>query len=219
MKITNIFFSIQGSGRNIGVPAVFVRLTGCNKRCSFCDTEYSFKGGKKMSILKVLHKVASFNCRHVVITGGEPLLQQDELIDLMEKLLSTESLFYYFEIETNGTIPPKKRLAELTDLFTVSPKFEDFEYAPIFSSIEKLAERPEVIFKFVIDKKEDMKDVLQFVRQYNREGREVFLMPCSKTAEEHNSRLKLVIDCAKQFGFRATPRLHILAYGGKKRGV
>ena len=218
MKISNIFYSIQGAGRNIGVPSVFVRLWGCNKRCSFCDTEYSWQEeGKEMSVSEVLIQVTKYKCKHVVITGGEPLLQQKELIKLMEELLKT-NLFYYFEVETNGTIPPTKRLAELTDLFTVSPKFEDFEYASVFSSIENIAERPEVVFKFVVDKKEDIQHILQFNREYNQYGLEVFLMPCSKTVEEHNFRLQMIIDYAKQYGFRVTPRLHILAYGNK-RGV
>lgn len=218
MKISEIFFSIQGEGSNIGSPSIFVRLAGCNKRCSFCDTKYAWENGEEMSVLDVLLAITSYNCRHVTFSGGEPLLQQGELVDLMEKLLSTRSLFYYFEIETNGSIPPTKRLAELTDLFIVSPKFEDFEYVPVFSDIESLAERPEVVFKFVVDKKEDMEDILQFIHKYNHCGREVFLMSCSTTVEEHNSRLPMLIEEAKKHNFRVTPRLQILAYGNK-RGV
>jgi len=218
MKLTEKpFFSVQGEGPNIGTPAIFIRLSGCNLDCDFCDTKYSWAEGEKVLIDEIIKQVRHFKISHVTITGGEPLLQQKELIKLMEELLQI-NLFYYFEIETNGTIPPTKRLAELTDLFIVSPKFKDFTYAPIFSKIDELAERVGVIFKHVVDTEKDMKNILQFERQYNQNNYISYLMPCSTTVEEHNSRLPMIIDKAKEYGFIVTPRLHILAYGNK-RGV
>lgn len=220
LKISEIFLSIQGEGLNLGVCSTFVRLSGCNlaERCSIpCDTKYAWKGSVERSTTDVLLEVASYNCRNIIITGGEPMLQQEALIELMEKLLCT-NLFYTFEIETNGTIPPLKRLAELTDLFTVSPKFPNPKYSPVFSQIENLAERPKVVFKFVVDKQEDMKGILQFLRKYNKEGREVFLMPQATSVTEMSARLPMIIEEAKKHNFRVTPRLQILAYG-LKRGV
>ena len=215
MKISEIFYSVQAEGLNLGMPAVFVRLAGCNKRCSFCDSKYSWIDDTEMTIDEVIKEARKYNCRNIVLTGGEPLCQQTELIQFMEQLLCI-SLFYHFEIETNATLAPQKRLAELTDLFTVSPKFEDFEYAEAFSHIEDLAERPQVVFKFVVDKPEDMEKILAFDTRFNKQKREVFLMPCTINTLDMIVKLKWLIELAKKYNMRVTPRLQILAYGNKR---
>ena len=98
MQITEIFHSIQGESSHVGLPCTFVRLTACNLRCRWCDTEYSFHGGTKMTLDEVMAKVDSFGCRLVEITGGEPLLQQ-EVYALMERLLAQR---YDVMLETSG---------------------------------------------------------------------------------------------------------------------
>ena len=102
MKITEIFASISGEGTRQGAPAVFVRFTGCNLRCAWCDTGYSFETGAEMDIAAVLGEVGRHGIPFVVITGGEPLLQEEELIPLLTAL-NAEG--YDIEIETNGTRP------------------------------------------------------------------------------------------------------------------
>ncbi len=100
MIVSEIFRSLQGEGENQGRPCTFVRLAGCNLRCAWCDTSYAREGGEEMSVIEVLDRVWLQNGKHICITGGEPLLQREEVLDLLKKF----SLHgYTVEIETNGT--------------------------------------------------------------------------------------------------------------------
>ena len=98
MQITEIFHSIHGESTRAGLPCTFVRLTACNLRCAWCDTEYSFYGGTKMTLDEVMEEVDHFGCRLVEVTGGEPLLQQ-EVYPLMDRLLADG---YRVMLETSG---------------------------------------------------------------------------------------------------------------------
>src|SRR5215831_1905375 len=101
LTVNEIFHSIQGESTHVGRPCVFVRLTACDLRCSWCDTPYAFTGGRKMSVDEVIAQVGGYRCRLVEITGGEPLLQPDAIL-LMERLLQDG-----FEVllETGGHLP------------------------------------------------------------------------------------------------------------------
>ncbi|MCM2464831.1 7-carboxy-7-deazaguanine synthase QueE [Methanoculleus oceani] len=100
MIVSEIFRSLQGEGKNQGRPCTFVRLAGCNLRCAWCDTSYAREGGTEMSVIEVLDRVWLQNGKQICITGGEPLLQQEEVLELLKKF----SLHgYTVEIETNGT--------------------------------------------------------------------------------------------------------------------
>lgn len=99
IAVNEIFYSIQGESTNAGLPCVFIRLTGCNLRCSYCDTPYAYEEGDDMSIEQILRKIRSFPCHLVEITGGEPLIQK-ETPRLAESLLAQE---YHVLVETNGT--------------------------------------------------------------------------------------------------------------------
>jgi len=100
IKVNEIFYSIQGEALFTGCPSVFVRLTGCNLRCSYCDTIYAYNEGRDMEIPDILHRLSDYNCRIVEITGGEPLLQ-DETPALVDRLLESN---YTVLIETNGSM-------------------------------------------------------------------------------------------------------------------
>src|SRR5438270_12301986 len=89
MQITEIYKSIQGESTHAGLPCVFVRLTGCNLRCSWCDSEYTFTGGRRMALDAVLAEVENLGLKLVEITGGEPMLQEREVVPLMERLLAS----------------------------------------------------------------------------------------------------------------------------------
>ena len=101
MNILEIFYSIQGEGKNQGRPAIFIRLAGCNLACNWCDTPGAHGEGSELSLSEIIGKIREFRCREICITGGEPLLQEAELLELL-RLLS--SLGYHTGIETNGTI-------------------------------------------------------------------------------------------------------------------
>jgi 7-carboxy-7-deazaguanine synthase len=100
MNINEIFFSLQGEGKWTGLPNIFIRTSGCNLRCSFCDTQYAYEDGKEMSINDILNQISQYECQYVCLTGGEPLLQED-ISELINVLLKKK---YYVVVETNGSI-------------------------------------------------------------------------------------------------------------------
>lgn len=99
-RITEIFYSLQGETRTVGLPTVFVRLTGCPLRCAYCDTAYAFHGGEKMEISDIVTKVASYNARYITVTGGEPLAQTTSF----ELLKSLADLGAEVSLETSGAM-------------------------------------------------------------------------------------------------------------------
>lgn len=103
MKINEIFYSIQGEGKDTGLPFIFIRTTGCNLRCTYCDTTYAYIKGKEMDICKVLDAIKRYTCKNVCITGGEPLIQ-NQTLSLIDALIENK---YLVSIETNGSIDIK----------------------------------------------------------------------------------------------------------------
>ena len=118
MKISEIFYSIEGEGIEIGRPEIFIRLAGCNLRCTWCDTLYALENGTEMGIKEIVQEVGAYPCKSVSITGGEPLLQKRELLELVRRL---KDLDYWIQINTNGTIFDEK-IFELVDLITMDCK-------------------------------------------------------------------------------------------------
>ena len=118
MKVCEIFYSIEGEGIEIGRLEVFVRLSGCNLRCKWCDTKYAWEEGKEMSVDEVIKEIKKYPCKSVSITGGEPLLQREEVFELVKKL---KEMGYWIQINTNGTIFDE-RIFRLVDLITMDCK-------------------------------------------------------------------------------------------------
>ena len=117
LRITEIFYSLQGESRTVGLPTVFIRLTGCPLRCNYCDTAYAFSGGEMMSLAAILDQVASYECRHITITGGEPLAQKN-CLSLLSLLADGD---YQVSLETSGAIDISavdKRVVTVMDLKT-----------------------------------------------------------------------------------------------------
>jgi 7-carboxy-7-deazaguanine synthase len=149
MRITEIFHSIQGESSHAGRPCVFVRLTGCNLRCRWCDSEYTFTGGEKMSIDEVMVRVDAYGCKLVEVTGGEPLAQS-EAFDLIKRLCDDG---YEVLIETSGSIdvtPVDNRATLILDI--KCPGSGEVERNR-WSNLEQLKPRDEI--KFVIAGRED----------------------------------------------------------------
>lgn len=152
LRVTEIFNSLQGEGREIGLPTVFVRLTGCNLRCVWCDTEYSFTGGEWMALEDVVRAVEAFpGVKHVCLTGGEPLLQRDHQ-DLLRALLARG---YHIVVETSGSKPIEG--AHLDDRVCVSMDIKcpgsHEEGAMLWENLAKLGRKDQL--KFVIADEKD----------------------------------------------------------------
>jgi len=149
LRITEIFYSLQGEARTVGLPTVFVRLTGCPLRCVYCDTEYAFSGGELFSIDRVAEQVASHQPRYVTVTGGEPLAQKN-CLPLLERLCDGG---YEVSLETGGAMSlagVDPRVVTVLDLKTpASGEMERNDY----SNIPRLSSRDQV--KFVICDRQD----------------------------------------------------------------
>ncbi|MHB8579762.1 MAG: radical SAM protein [Ignavibacteriaceae bacterium] len=161
IKINEIYFSIQGESTKAGLPCVFVRLTYCNLRCKYCDTEYAFYEGKDLSIEEIISSVKKFDCKLVEITGGEPLVQSDA-IDLM-KILCDEG----FEVllETGGSLSIKEidpRVKIIMDLKCPSSGMLKKNY---YKNIDFIKPSDEI--KFVIGTREDYEWTKEILQQYN----------------------------------------------------
>lgn len=165
LRITEIFFSIQGESSHMGLPCVMVRLTGCNLRCSWCDTEYSFKGGTTQTVDEVVRQVADFGCRRVEITGGEPLLQKGAPV-LAQRLLDAG---YTVLCETSGErnidlMPPGVR--RIMDL---KPPGSGEAHRNDWANLARLRAGDEV--KFVVSDRADFDWMLEVVGTNNLHGR------------------------------------------------
>ncbi len=161
LTINEIFFSIQGESTNAGLPCVFVRLTYCNLRCVYCDTEYAFYEGKDMNVEDIISEVDKYNCKLVEVTGGEPLVQEN-VHELMIKLCDKG---FTVMIETGGSLPIEnidKRVKVIMDLKT---PYSKMEFKNRYENIEHLKPIDEV--KFVVGSREDYEWTKGIIAKYD----------------------------------------------------
>ena len=149
LKVNEIFYSIQGESTHSGRPCVFVRLTFCNLRCTYCDTEYAFYEGSDMSVSQVLEKVAAYKCRLVEVTGGEPLFQA-EAIDLMEALLASGNEVL---LETGGSLPVNRVPRQVVKIVDFKTPSSGMMSKNRWSILDDLAPHDEI--KFVVGDRAD----------------------------------------------------------------
>ena len=226
MKISELFFSIQGEGELTGVPSVFVRTSGCNLRCRWCDTKYaSWKPeGENVTINDLLDKVCSYPARHVVISGGEPMIAKG--IEEFTHLLKESGK--HITIETAGTISPN---GIQCDLASLSPKLSDStpkegdinkEWIDRHDSkrldydiLSEWVNSYNFQLKFVVSKEEEIKEIQNVISRI--EGKilpeKVLLMPEGIDPDTLRSRYDLLIDLCKENGYRLCNRLHIDLFG------
>jgi 7-carboxy-7-deazaguanine synthase len=226
MKIAEIFYSIQGEGLLSGVPSVFVRTSGCNLRCWFCDSDFTswHPEGETLSVDEVLHRVAVFPARHVVVTGGEPMIAPG----IGDLCLGLRRRGYHITIETAATVfkPVECDLASLSPKLSSSTPHQR-EGGRFAARHERLRLQPDVIaafmerheyqLKFVIDRPDDLPEVeavLACLQEVDRSR--VLLMPQGVTAEEVRERGLWLVEACKERGFRYCPRLHIELYGNRR---
>lgn len=149
LKVNEVFYSIQGESSYAGRPCIFVRLTGCNLRCSYCDTTYAYSEGIELSISEVIRKVASYKCPLVEITGGEPLVQE-ETPALISQLLGEG---YSVLLETNGSQDIDQTDARCTRIVDIKCPSSGESSSNDFRNLRKLTDNDEL--KFVIGNRED----------------------------------------------------------------
>jgi 7-carboxy-7-deazaguanine synthase len=159
VKLTEIFLSIQGEADSVGWPTVFVRLTGCPLRCQYCDTAYAFYGGEWFSIEQVLERVASFDTRHVCVTGGEPLAQKG-CLPLLQRLCDAG---YSVSLETSGAIDVSKVDARVTRVVDVKTPSSGEVARNRYENLEVLRSKEQV--KFVLCSRADFEWARDFVRE------------------------------------------------------
>jgi 7-carboxy-7-deazaguanine synthase len=226
MKVAEIFYSIQGEGLLAGVPSAFVRTTGCNLRCVFCDSPYTSwqPEGEHLAVEAILDRVAALPTRHAVVTGGEPLLAagvEDLCAGLRER-------GFHVTVETAATV--FKPLA--CDLASLSPKLSsstphDRDGGRFAARHERLRLQPAVVrafmdlceyqLKFVIDRPGDVAEVLEILGKLAGVDRSrVLLMPQGVTRAELDERAGWLVEACKEHGLRYCPRLHIELYGNRR---
>lgn len=218
--------TLQGEGPSAGRLAMFVRLSRCNLSCPRCDTPYTWNWDKfdihesttRMTVVDVL----AFVDRHptvnlVVITGGEPLLQQRKLVALTQELVARGRRI---EIETNGTITPLDDLVASVDQFNVSPKLASFASAKDeqrrvdLAALSALARTGKAAFKFVASSISDLDEIAALVRQHAL--RPVWVMPEGITTESTLTTMQLLADHIIDRGWNMTARLHVLLWGDER---
>ena len=162
MKINEIFYSVQGEGSLVGTPSIFLRTTGCNLRCSFCDTTYAYTEGKPMNVQEILDSIKRYPCSFVCITGGEPLLQKD-LPQLINGLLRKK---YIVCIETNGSKDVRKYVGKKSLMISLDikcPSSGSHQHMKL-KNITSLSKKDQL--KFIIQNKKDYEYAKTILKKY-----------------------------------------------------
>jgi len=229
MLIAEIFYSLQGEGALIGVPSVFVRTSGCNLRCAWCDTPYASWNpeGTQMRVEQIVAAVQSYPlARHVVLTGGEPMVAKD--IRLLANEIKT--LGHHITIETAATVAPQ---GIACDLASLSPKLlnsapDAQEHGAWRKKHEATRWQPDVVrawvdqypyqFKFVVSRPDDIEELEHMLAALRREipRHKVLLMPEATTLDTMRGRAGWLGELCKARGYRYAHRLHIELYGNKR---
>ncbi len=227
MKIAEIFYSVQGEGGLVGTPSAFIRTSGCNLRCEWCDTPYTSwePEGVEVAIEEILARVTRFRSHYTVVTGGEPLIAP-EIVQLTEAL---RQMGQHVTVETAGTVfaPVDCHLMSISPKLANSTPFlrEDGRWA---AQHERLRIQPAILrrlmaayeyqLKFVVEREEDIAEIRDLAAQLHANPQRVVLMPEGVDAEVLRDRAVWIVEACKQEGYRFSPRLHVELYGNR-RGV
>jgi 7-carboxy-7-deazaguanine synthase len=208
LRVTEIFYSLQGESRSVGWPTVFVRLTGCPLRCTYCDTEYAFQGGQWMALETILEAVAAYGPRYVCVTGGEPLAQR-ECPELLRQLCD---LGYRVSLETSGALditPVDPRVAKVMDLKTPGSGEEGrnrYENIPLLSEYDQV--------KFVLRDRDDYEWAMGILDEYALSSRcEVLFSPVFGALEPGQLAEWILAD---RLQVRFQLQLHKILWGEEK---
>jgi len=237
LTVSELFVSVQGEGPSTGKPAAFVRLGNCNLECSYCDTPYTWDS-RRYDLAEELRpvplaEIARFLIEEgpgrVVVTGGEPLIQQKVLGPLLEEVdRRTEGTpppawqghaeRLVVEVETNGTVRPTALLAARVDQWNVSPKLsgsgEPLERRVRRAALDWFAAEPRAFFKFVVQSADEAEEAAELAASLGVPKQRVLLMPMAKDRSELEEREGPVHRWAQELGFQATTRLHLKLWDG-----
>ncbi|ACV46723.1 MULTISPECIES: 7-carboxy-7-deazaguanine synthase QueE [Halomicrobium] len=228
LPINELFHSLQGEGKLAGVPSVFVRTSGCNLRCWFCDSYHTSwePSHAWLTIDEIVAEIEGYDADHVVVTGGEPLIHE-ETVDLLERL---DERGYHTTVETNGTVAVDAPI----DLASVSPKLASSTPTPErdptgegdweqrheqrrldHEALATLVERYPTQLKFVVTGPDDVAEIDRTVEELRErtettiDDADVLLMPEGQTRSDLDETRGVVADLALEHGYRYTPRLHV----------
>lgn len=228
MKISEIFTTIQGEGILSGVPSLFIRVSGCNLRCVWCDTPYTSWApeGEESDVAAILrHVERQPGYRHVVLTGGEPMLFEA----VGELTRGLRALGRHITIETAGTVWQSVEC----DLMSISPKLrnstpwdrEDGRYAAMHERtryrrdvLSRLVSEHDYQLKFVVAEPADLEEIRKIALEVDANPERILLMPEGISADRLQERATWLVELCKENGYRFCPRLHVLLYGNR-RGV
>lgn len=208
MKINEIFYSIQGEGINVGLPTIFIRFSGCNLKCSYCDTKYAWYEGKEMDIEKVMKSIEKWRCKRICITGGEPLLQK-EVYDLIDFLLRKG---YKVSVETNGSVDISK-LAERNVVIKMDIKCPSsmMHDKMKMDNIGKLRLHDEI--KFIIGNREDYEYAKEIINKYKPRSH-IIMQPVWKKMKASKLASWILED---EIDVMLSVQLHKILWKGKRR--
>ena len=224
MQINEIFYSIQGEGKLAGVPSVFVRISGCPLRCKWCDTKYAWdeKSGRDMTIAAVCNEVAKYKTDFLVITGGEPMVNQH--LPLLVTALAKQGK--HITLETSGVAYTPDLPV---DLMSISPKLSNsvplnskladvHEKAMLnVKAIKQLIKHYQYQLKFVVDSPADIEEVDSILGRIGRVKKEnILLMPQASDKKRLAEKSVMAAKLAIENGFSFSPRLHIMIWGNRK---
>tara|TARA_B100000029_G_C17430417_1_gene907671 strand:- start:469 stop:1104 length:636 start_codon:yes stop_codon:yes gene_type:complete len=210
LKINEIFYSIQGESSYSGMPCVFIRLTYCNLRCSYCDTEDSFYEGQDMSIDQIIKEIEKYNCKLIEVTGGEPLLQKGS-IELMNILLNNN---YKVMLETGGSLPVNKVPLEVIKIVDFKCPSSNMEEKNDWRIIKDLQKHDEI--KFVIGNKQDYEWAKDKIEQFNLHNKNLLFSPVHDVLNPKELSEWILNDGLK---VRAQLQLHKYIWGSNTKGV
>ena len=224
MKVSEIFSSIQGEGPHAGKPSVFLRTALCNLKCVWCDTKYTWdwdnydysKEVHEVPIEKVIEKIKEFEPKHLVITGGEPLIQQNDIASLLSKLGDD----YFVEVETDCTIIPNSAVLEHVNHWNVSPKTSNSgnsrEAREIPQCYDFFAKLENSVFKFVIENESDLVEIDELITKYSIPKNKILLMPQASTKDELNLKKEEIEKIAIAKGLLFSSRLQVERWGNQR---
>jgi len=239
-----IFHTLQGEGVSVGLPAVFIRASRCNLHCIWCDTDHTWnftntpwphekdqiqgysKYPKQAVTFEIdpadaAERILSYHCPRTVITGGEPLLQEDEFIQMIQHLRARQPE-HQVEVETNGTRLPSTAFHTAVDQFNISPKLANaampFALRIHPRVLRFFADSPKAWFKFVVASAADLLEIEQLCTAHVIPRQRVLLMPEGRTAADLDRHTGWLAEACRDGGYRLSDRLHIRIWGDK-RGV